>query len=100
VRREASFDVVNESEVLICFVDGNNIHESSWKAELSANFSVHLYQALLTDHPSFVVCQRVLQTVSQEENERQRLTKLVRSTSRSRRKRAAHFVQHPFLWGG
>ena len=58
-------------------------HKSSWVGVVSPNFSIDFYKALVENFLALIVCQSVLQTVTQEHHERKAFTQLVWSCAGS-----------------
>ena len=46
VHSEAALGVVDEAEVLACFFDRDDIHETGWVSRVGANLSIDLNKAL------------------------------------------------------
>lgn len=67
---ETAFDVVEQTEVLPGFFDGDDIHEAAWVGFISPDFSVDLDQALLDDSGDFTAGQGVFQPVAKKDGER------------------------------
>jgi len=53
VNGESSFDVIDESECLVCLFDGNDVHESGWESCVASNFSVDFDEIVISGlkHP-------------------------------------------------
>lgn len=61
-----AFGVVNKTEVLVCFLYGDNIHESRRVLLVSAHSSVNFNQTLSQYLCAFCIRERILKTISQE----------------------------------
>ena len=60
---EATLRVIDETKVLSCLLDGNNVHEASWVGGVGADFSVNFYQTLHDNGLGFAAVESILQTV-------------------------------------
>ena len=89
--------VINKTEILVILLDLDNIHESTWKLLISTDFAVDLDQSLLKNSWNFLFVKSVLQSVSQEEGQRHRLTSLVWARAGSHGVDSSKFVQHPWF---
>lgn len=74
-------------------------HESGRVVGVGAHLAVDLNQTLHNNLGNVAAIQCVLETVTQENYQRQRLTELVRTLAGARCKNTPQFVQHPCLWG-
>lgn len=72
-------------------------HESSGEVGVCADLAVDLNQPLHDDLGHLSVGQGVLQTVAQEDHQRQRLAQLVWALGRPGSEHASQLVQHPRL---
>lgn len=77
VNGEASLDVIDETEELASLLDGHDVHESSWEVDVGADLSVDFDETLHDDLGDLSVGERVLETVTQEDDEWQGLAQLV-----------------------
>jgi len=98
VEHEAALCVVQQTEVLIGLLDGHDIHESNRVVGVSAHLAVDLDQTLHEDLLDFLLCQRILEAIAEDQDQRQALTELVRTSGRTRGPGASHLVKHPVLW--
>jgi hypothetical protein len=99
VKSEASLDVVEETEVLACLFNGDDIHESSWVGGVSANLAIDLDEALLNDGSNLLLGEGVLQPVPQEDEEGQALAGLVGTSRWLGGPNSGELVQHPVAGG-
>mmetsp|Transcript_15758 Transcript_15758/g.40169 ORF Transcript_15758/g.40169 Transcript_15758/m.40169 type:complete len:275 (-) Transcript_15758:155-979(-) len=76
---EAAAHVVEHAEVLVRFLERNDVHEASRVAHLGARLAVHGDETLLHDHLRLLVRERVLEAVAQQHNKRDTLACLVRT---------------------
>ena len=78
---ETTLDVVEDTEVLAGFVDGNNILESKRESVVSSNSVVNLDIATLVpaDFEGLLAGEGILQSVAEENCERNALTELMGS---------------------
>ena len=79
VHDKSTFLVVHQTEVFIRLFNIDNVHDTARIALLHSNFTVNLDQALLKNRRDFLVVQRVLQTVSQDQAQREAFARLVRT---------------------
>lgn len=70
-------------------------HKSSWVSGISSDFAVHFDQALLHDLEDFIAGERVFETVTQENDERQTFPQFMGTGGRPGRVHTPQFVQHP-----
>lgn len=82
VHDKSTFLVVHQSEVFVRLFNFDDVHDTARVALLHAHLAVNLDQALLEDRRDFLVVQRVLQTVSQDQAQREAFARLVRTCSR------------------
>ena len=74
-------------------------HETGGEGGVGAHLAIDLHQTLHADHLHFVIRQSVLQTVADDQQQRQALSLLVGTAARLRSPHTAHLVQHPVLRG-
>lgn len=79
VHGESAFGIVDQSEVLASLVDRNYVHETSWVVGISSHFRVDLDESLHDNLGNFTAIESVLQSVSQEYNERKAISLFVRT---------------------
>lgn len=81
VSLETTLDVVEDTEVLASFVEGNNILETKREAVISSNSVVNLDIATLVpaDLERFLAGERILQSVAEENSKGNAFTELVGS---------------------
>lgn len=94
-----SLGIVEHAEILVSAVDGDNIHESSWELVAGSDLSVDADYSLGEDLLGFGVVESVLQTVTKEQAEWERLAELVWSWVWTDGEDSSEFVKHPVLWG-
>jgi hypothetical protein len=76
---EAALGVVDETEVLAGLLDGDNVHQSRREGGVGADLAVNLDEALHEDGIDLASVESVLQTVAEEDDQRQRVAELVRT---------------------
>jgi hypothetical protein len=76
---EAALGVVDETEVLAGLLDGDNVHQSRREGGVGADLAVNLDEALHEDGIDLAGVESVLQTVAEEDDQRQRVAELVRT---------------------
>jgi len=89
---KASLGVVEETEVLIGLLDGDNILESSGVASVCSDFSVDFDESLSTDGSNFFCGQSIFQSVSQKDNKRKALPQFVGTSGWTRSPGSAEFM--------
>lgn len=103
---ETSFNIVKNSEsvyrrllvkALARVSEGNDVHESGREARIGSNRSVDLNEFVHADHRDLSAVQRILQSVTQDQNDGETLSQFVRSRARTRSPRSSHFVEHPMF---
>ena len=70
VNGEATLDIVDETEVLASLVNGDDIHEAGGVCGIGANFSIDLDEALHKNHGDLLAGDGVLQSISEEDDQR------------------------------
>mgnify|MGYP007046642641 FL=1 len=98
VHSESTLDVVDQSEVLVGGLQGDHVHEASREGRVGSDLTVDLDVLLHQDSLDLSAVQSVLQSVSQENDQRQRLSQLVGTGRWSWGVGAGQFVQHPVRW--
>jgi hypothetical protein len=76
---EAALGVVDEAEVLASLLDRDDVHQSRRESGIGADLAVDLDQTLHEDGIDFACVERILQPVTEEDDERQRVAELVRT---------------------
>ena len=95
---KSTLDIVHQSEVLVGSLQGDDIHETSWESGVGSNLTVNLDVLLHQNSLDFSTVQSILESVSQENNQRQRFSQLVRTSRWSWGISTGQFVQHPVGW--
>jgi len=91
----SAFDVVDESEVLSALLHLDDVHESRRVSVVGADSAVDFDEPLGQDLLHFRVRQSVLETIPQEERQRQALAQLVGTGRRTGSVASSQFVEHP-----
>jgi len=99
VHDEPTLGIVEHAEVFIGLLDGDDIHEATGEVGIGANLAVDFDETLHQDLLYLLFGQGVLETVAQNQNERQALTQLVGARRGTGSPGAPHLVQHPVLGG-
>ena len=76
---ESALDVIDQTEVLVGSLEGDDVHESSWEVDIGSDLAVDLDQSLHEDLLDLGTGESVVQSVTEEENEWETLTLLVGS---------------------
>jgi hypothetical protein len=100
VNLEATLGIVEKTEALVGALNLNDIHEASRIFDVSADLSVDLNEALSGNGNDLPVGQGILQSVSEEKNQRKAFPKFVGTGGWTRSPNSTKFVQHPMFWGG
>jgi hypothetical protein len=76
---EAALGVVNQAEVLAGLLDRDNVHQAGGEGGVGADLAVDLDEALHKDGVDLTAVERILETVAEEDDERQGVAELVRT---------------------
>lgn len=98
VDSETALGVIDETEVLASLVDSDHVHEAGGVGGISADFSVDLDETLHEDGVGLTRVKGILQTVTNEDDERQAISQLVRTGRWARSIGTGQFVQEPVRW--
>lgn len=74
---EATLGVVDETEVLASLLNADDVHEASWVGGIGADLAVDLDQALHDDGLGLATVERILQAVTDEDDEGHAVAELV-----------------------
>merc|ERR1712212_236335 len=91
---EASLDVVDDPEVLSSLIDLDDVHEAGGELGVGPGLAINLDQTLLHDSLPLLHGDSVLQTVPEEESNREALTLLVGAGARLHSEHTAKFAPH------
>lgn len=95
---KTTLNVVDETEVLTSLLKGDNVHETSGVGGVSSDLTINLNESLHDNGLDFTTVKSIFQTVSKEDNERKRLSKLVGTGGRSGSIGTGELVKHPVGW--
>jgi hypothetical protein len=84
--------------VLASLLNADDIHETSWVGGISADLAINLDQTLHDDSLGLTAVQGILETVAEEDDERQAIAELVRTGRWARSIGTRQFVQKPVGW--
>lgn len=76
---EAALGVVDEAEVLASLLNRDDVHQTSGESRVGADLAVDLDEALHEDGIDLTSVQGILEAVAEEDDQRQRVTELVRT---------------------
>jgi hypothetical protein len=76
---EAALGVVNEAEVLARLLDRDDVHQPRGEGGVGADLAVDLDEALHENGVDLAGVERILQSVAEEDDQRQRVAELVRT---------------------
>lgn len=79
---EAALGVVDEAEVLASLLNGDDVHQAGGEGRVGADLAVDLDKTLHEDGLDLTRVERILQTVAEEDDQRQRVAELVRTGRR------------------
>lgn len=95
---EPPFDVVQQPILFLCFGNVNDIHKTGRIIDICANFVVYFDEPTHNNLHHFSACKGILQSVSQDQCERETLSELVRTRRGAGSPNSAQFGQHPVSW--
>ena len=99
VEDETTLDIIEKTETISTAIEGDDIHETSRVGGVGADLAIDLNKTLHADHLDFMIGESVLQTVTDNEEERQAFSLLVGTAGRLRSPNTTHLVKHPVLRG-
>ena len=91
----ASFGVIQQSEAIVRLFQLDDIHETGRIILVSADLSVNLDATFHADLLAFLASQRILETLTKDNSDRQAFSKLVRSSRRARSPNPSHLSEVP-----
>jgi len=95
---ESAFGVVDQSEVFVGLLDGDDIHETGWVFHVGSDFSVDFDHSSLHDLLALVTGEGVVKSVSDEDGQWEAFSEFVWSGVWSETENTASFWQHPVVW--
>ena len=97
---ESSLDVIEDSEVFVGLLNGDNVHGSEWESWVSSDLTINLDQTLLIldDLGALLAGHGVLQSLLEEDVERDALSSLVRTSRWLGSIHSLKFTKVPLLW--
>ena len=95
---KATLGVVDQTEILSSLVNADDIHKARWVGHVGSDLAVDLNEPLHADLLYFVSREGVLQSVPQENDERETFSQLVGTGRWPRTKHTSQFIQHSVLW--
>lgn len=95
---KSALDVVDETEVLTSLLKRDDIHETGGVGGVSADLAVNLDKSLHDNGLDFTTVESIFQTVSEENDKRERLSEFVGTGRGSGSVGAGKLVQHPVGW--
>jgi len=98
VNDESALGVIDESEVLVGLLEGDNIHETGWVFAISSDLAVNLDHLSHHDLLALVASKSVVESVSDEDGEWEALSELVWAGIWSVAENAAGLWEHPVVW--
>ena len=76
---EAALGVVDQAEVLAGLLDRDDVHQPRGEGGVGADLAINLDEALHEDGVDLAGVERILETVAEEDDQRQRVAELVRT---------------------
>jgi len=76
---EATFGIVDQTEVFASFLDREHVHEACRVCGIGSNFSIDLDQALHDDLLDLAAIEGILEAVADEDDEGEAIAELVRT---------------------
>jgi len=98
VDNETTLGIVEHTEMLVSLLKGDNIHETSWEADISTNLVVNLNETLHADLLNLLVGKSVLEAVTEKDGKRHALTELVWTGGWAWRPITLELIHHPVAW--
>jgi hypothetical protein len=92
---KAALGVIDQAEVLASLVDGDHVHEAGWVGGIGADLAINLDQSLHDDCLGLTSVERILETVSDEDDEWHAVTELVRAGGGTRSIGTGELVEKP-----
>lgn len=92
---KSALDVVDKSEVLASLLELDDIHETGREGRVGSDLTVDLDESLHQNGVDLSAVESVLESVSQEDDQRKRLSELVGTGRGSGSVGAGQLVQHP-----
>lgn len=99
VQDKATLGIVQQAELLVSLLNGDNVLETSGVIHISSDLAVNLDQTTHDNSQDFTTSQGVFQAVAEDEGQGQAFTQLVGTSGRARSKDTAQLIEHPVLWG-
>jgi len=90
VQNETALGIVHHAEVLVGLVNGDNVHEATRVVGVGANLAIDLDEALHENLLDLLLGESVFETVTQDQDQWQAFTHLVRAGGWTRCPRATH----------
>ena len=81
VNSEATLGIVDETEVLASLLNTDHIHVTGWVVGIGSNFSIDLDESLHDNLGNLTAIERILQTISQEDDKGKAISLLVRTST-------------------
>jgi len=92
---KAALGIVHESEVLARLFNGDDVHEASGVSGIIANLAIYLDETLHDNRLGFAAVQGILQSVAEENDEREAVTQLMRTRRGTRSIGARELIKKP-----
>ena len=99
VRDKAALDVIEETEMLVGLLDGDDIHETSGIVDICANFAVNLDETLHADEVDLIASQGVLEAIADQDDQRKALAHAVRARAGFGSPGTSKLGEHPMFGG-
>jgi len=95
VEDEATLDIVQDSEIVICLFDGQDIHEAGRIFNVSADATIDFDETLHDNLGYFTSSKGVLELIPENKHHWKRFAEPVRTGSGTGSEHTSQLVQHP-----
>jgi len=99
-RLEATLQVVEHAEVLVCLHNLDNVHQAEWVLVVASNLAIHFDVVILViaDLLYLLAGKSVVESLSDKDRNRDALAQLVWASVWARRATSLLLVEHPVGW--
>jgi hypothetical protein len=77
---ETTLGIVDQTEVFTSLVNGDDIHETGWVGGVRSNLAINLDETLHHDSSGLTAVERILEAVSEEDDQREAVTSFLLSS--------------------
>jgi len=99
VRLESTFNIIKNSKMFICLLNGDNIHNAERESGISSNFSIDFDKSffIFNNFSCFLSIKSILKSLLEKYIKRNALTEFVRTRWGSSTVHSFHFSEEPLL---